>query len=370
MGSALGAIVTMAQWYYFDLIEDLTLSGGWSIPIVVVSVGLVLVVAHPQPLDDCPCFEDSVAFVSVVMGIVTARWTNVRYGLLPRDDNPLGKGSRIMAKVISPIEQVIKQKLLHRQPDTLLATSIDVLLDVLLKASKVAIGVVVILAARLTVKTICRIILPPIFRFAQGTFGFVLPRRHYKKTTRLSRLSHNHQRLERPAHKRQSSSAGGEFFSNKSDPAQYDEAYWKADSRSTMQQRQDQAQAKALSERPLRAERNKVKFTLGDYKDLPVPFTHPNTHILGDTFSERVAGALSMDEKQRQRQELESNFQFPTRKEGQIDKEGEANGEVIAMEDDGFAHYDIDVLTKVFVYHAIGFVTSCCLPAVFARWNW
>jgi dihydrosphingosine 1-phosphate phosphatase len=35
---------------------------------------------HPQPVDDCPCFEDAIAFVSVVLGSLLARWHAVRFG--------------------------------------------------------------------------------------------------------------------------------------------------------------------------------------------------------------------------------------------------------------------------------------------------
>ena len=35
---------------------------------------------HPQPVDDCPCFEDAIAFVSVVLGSLLARWHATQYG--------------------------------------------------------------------------------------------------------------------------------------------------------------------------------------------------------------------------------------------------------------------------------------------------
>lgn len=35
---------------------------------------------HPVPIDDCPCFEDAIAFVSVLMGSLLGRWHAVRYG--------------------------------------------------------------------------------------------------------------------------------------------------------------------------------------------------------------------------------------------------------------------------------------------------
>lgn len=35
---------------------------------------------HPVPVDDCPCFEDAIAFVSVLMGCLLARWHAVQTG--------------------------------------------------------------------------------------------------------------------------------------------------------------------------------------------------------------------------------------------------------------------------------------------------
>ena len=34
---------------------------------------LFLIIIHPVPVEDCPCFEDSVAFVSVFAGILVGR---------------------------------------------------------------------------------------------------------------------------------------------------------------------------------------------------------------------------------------------------------------------------------------------------------
>lgn len=41
----------------------------WIIPIVI---GLVRI--HPEPADDCPCFDDGVAFMGVVAGCVVGEW--------------------------------------------------------------------------------------------------------------------------------------------------------------------------------------------------------------------------------------------------------------------------------------------------------
>lgn len=49
-------------------------SGGWEVPLILVPLCLLLVNQHPQPVDDCPCFEDAIAFASVVFGTLVGRW--------------------------------------------------------------------------------------------------------------------------------------------------------------------------------------------------------------------------------------------------------------------------------------------------------
>jgi hypothetical protein len=51
------------------------------VPLTSIPVCLLLVHYHPQPVDDCPCFEDAIAFVSVILGIVLCRWHVVYSGV-------------------------------------------------------------------------------------------------------------------------------------------------------------------------------------------------------------------------------------------------------------------------------------------------
>ena len=51
-----------------------------TVPLIIVPLCLVMVNQHPQPVDDCPCFEDAIAFVSVGMGSLLARWHAVHWG--------------------------------------------------------------------------------------------------------------------------------------------------------------------------------------------------------------------------------------------------------------------------------------------------
>jgi hypothetical protein len=48
--------------------------------VTIVPVALVMINQHPQPVDDCPCFEDAIAFISVAMGSILSRWHAARWG--------------------------------------------------------------------------------------------------------------------------------------------------------------------------------------------------------------------------------------------------------------------------------------------------
>lgn len=43
-------------------------------PVVSIAWGLFLLFSHVKPVDECPCFEDSVAFIGVVSGIECSDW--------------------------------------------------------------------------------------------------------------------------------------------------------------------------------------------------------------------------------------------------------------------------------------------------------
>ena len=51
-----------------------------TVPATVIPICLLCVHRHPEPVDDCPCFEDAIAFMSVVMGEFLTRWWMAHHG--------------------------------------------------------------------------------------------------------------------------------------------------------------------------------------------------------------------------------------------------------------------------------------------------
>ncbi|KAJ6470219.1 sphingosine-1-phosphate phosphatase [Mycena vitilis] len=51
------------------------------VPLTLIPLALLAVNQHPQPVDDCPCFEDAIALGSVMLGMFVGRWGAVRWGV-------------------------------------------------------------------------------------------------------------------------------------------------------------------------------------------------------------------------------------------------------------------------------------------------
>jgi membrane-associated phospholipid phosphatase len=134
IGSFLGAGLSVIQIIYGDAMDTWICEGSYTHPLIATLIVLVLVRIHPEPADDCPCFDDSVAFAGVVIGIQVGAWHYSSTGLAW--DYPI--------------------------PSTV---PFDLRNIGLLKASiRICLGVVVIFAWRGIMKPALFIILPPIFR--------------------------------------------------------------------------------------------------------------------------------------------------------------------------------------------------------------
>jgi hypothetical protein len=75
VGSLLGAAIALVEFYYSPVFEAwLQASSSYFAPAIVAAAIIILVRVHPEPADDCPCFDDSVAFAGVLIGLTIGRW--------------------------------------------------------------------------------------------------------------------------------------------------------------------------------------------------------------------------------------------------------------------------------------------------------
>ncbi|KAL1941837.1 hypothetical protein VTO73DRAFT_6837 [Trametes versicolor] len=151
-----GMFVGAAIWALHILIgphvDAWVRNNGWIVPAVIVPLCLFLVHKHPQPVDDCPCFEDAIAFISVVMGEFLARWFMQHNGY-------------------------DQSFFVRAMPGSSWATWADVGLWWTFAAIKMVIGVLAIVIWRMLAKSFCHFILPPTFRFL--SHGLKLPNRRF-----------------------------------------------------------------------------------------------------------------------------------------------------------------------------------------------
>ncbi|KIM45566.1 hypothetical protein M413DRAFT_430272 [Hebeloma cylindrosporum] len=136
--------------------------GGWEVPLILIPLYLLAVHYHPQPVDDCPCFEDSIAILSVVLGVYVSRWVTC-YTKLSLGGTVVmpGSGWLLVANEWVRVERGLS--------DILLWWSVAVL--------KNALGVLIIFVWRIIAKSALHLILPPTYRLLARAFQ--LPHRRF-----------------------------------------------------------------------------------------------------------------------------------------------------------------------------------------------
>jgi dihydrosphingosine 1-phosphate phosphatase len=148
VGSLLGALLALIQWTCADTFDRYLYSGDWTAPLMIAIVVIVLVRVHPEPADDCPCFDDSVAFAGVMIGVELGHW-HYAFSGWAWDFPVLGTVPFRFAD-IGWTRSVLR----------------------------IALGVVTIFAWREAMKPALLRVLPPIFRILEN-LGLNLPRRFF-----------------------------------------------------------------------------------------------------------------------------------------------------------------------------------------------
>ncbi|KAL8933283.1 MAG: hypothetical protein Q9216_006438 [Gyalolechia sp. 2 TL-2023] len=159
IGSILGALLAIVQCLYGEAFDDFLFHGS-SMASVIVLVVLVLVRIHPEPADDCPCFDDSVAFAGVMIGVEVGNWHYARTGLawdlpvpatVPFELHTIG-WARTIARIVT--------------------------------------GVIIIFAWREIMKPALLKYLPPLFRVVER-FGLTLPRKFFVEASMYTKIPTN-----------------------------------------------------------------------------------------------------------------------------------------------------------------------------------
>jgi hypothetical protein len=147
VGSVIGATISLIEFYQGPVLHAWMHESGWAAPIAAALLIIILVRVHPEPADDCPCFDDSVAFAGVMIGLEVGTWH-------------LGHSSLAT---------------LYAGPDA----TFDIISIGWLKAvGRIVLGVLVIFAWREAMKPALLRFLPHLFRAIENR-GLILPRRFF-----------------------------------------------------------------------------------------------------------------------------------------------------------------------------------------------
>ncbi|MCJ1288098.1 hypothetical protein MMC26_007453 [Xylographa opegraphella] len=152
VGSVLGAALSLVECLYVNKFDSFIHEGSFKALSIVILIICVLVRIHPEPADDCPCFDDSVAFAGVLCGIEIGNWHYAQ--------SPLSWDFPVPATVPFDLEVL-------GWPKTII---------------RICVGVLCIVAWRSVMKMILLKVLPPIFRIVER-LGLSLPRRFFKQAS-------------------------------------------------------------------------------------------------------------------------------------------------------------------------------------------
>jgi hypothetical protein len=134
VGSHLGALIAVIQLMYGERLDAWIFDDTYLNITIVTLVVFVLVRIHPEPADDCPCFDDSMAFAGVVVGVNIGAWHYARTGFA----------------IDFPIPSTVPFDLK--------------IMGILIASLRIVVGVVIIFLWRATMKPALFRLLPPLFR--------------------------------------------------------------------------------------------------------------------------------------------------------------------------------------------------------------
>lgn len=148
IGSIMGALIGLAQFSWGPAFDEYILSASLKGILVAPIIILILVRIHPEPADSCPCFDDSVAFAGVTLGVDVGSWYFTQSSLAWTE----------------PLPGTIP----YRYESLGLAKT----------AIRLVVGVLCVFAWREITKPTLLRILPPVFRSLEK-LGLLLPRRFF-----------------------------------------------------------------------------------------------------------------------------------------------------------------------------------------------
>ncbi|PQE33177.1 PAP2 superfamily protein [Rutstroemia sp. NJR-2017a WRK4] len=157
VGSIIGALISIVECVYGAAIDNYLHHSSWEAPVAVAIAIIILIRVHPEPADDCPCFDDSVAFAAVMIGVELGGWHYASSD----------KSWKI------PVPATVPFDLKH------MGWTITIL--------RIVVGVLVIFVWREVMKPTLLKLLPHLFRAIEKS-GFILPRKFFMPASEYNKI--------------------------------------------------------------------------------------------------------------------------------------------------------------------------------------
>ena len=339
-GGALGLFLSTIEWQHGQWFDEY-IHGSFKNTITYVLTMMVLVRMHPEPVDDCPCFDDSVAFAGVMIGIELGFWHFGRSGIAW--DEPC----------LSTVP--------YRLND----------LGLLITLVRIAFGVILVLAWRHVMKRVLLRSLPPLFRVMEK-LGLALPRRFFVRATEYKKVPVQQRDdnvypsvTEIPSllasirHPRKSRSIS-------IGPQSEADAYETLASRDLRRRetKRDPDTAKALS----REKTSAVTSYFSDTTSASPSKKDPDGHLLTPDSSDTDLQKSKLETERSLHTPLtpESMGGSVSRRPSQIRRQDEKEErEMFSKLEKPRVRYDVEVITKLIVYAGIGWIACEGAPRVF-----
>ncbi|KAG0317494.1 hypothetical protein BGZ99_006279 [Dissophora globulifera] len=71
-GTVIGVVVWAVQWAFRDSIDALMTDPSWKVVVGIIIGGIRLIQSIPETIDSCPCVDDGVTTMAVIMGVFPA----------------------------------------------------------------------------------------------------------------------------------------------------------------------------------------------------------------------------------------------------------------------------------------------------------
>ena len=149
VGIVMGAFIGWLRVAFGPAFDTWILQGAWTRAAITILGVLLSVRFHPEPADNCPCFDDTVSFLGVIIGGALAFWHH----------------GKIVASTTER-DAAFAQMYPYQNE------------DLVKSAARLVLGIVVIFTWRAAMKPTLLKVLPPTFRFIDH-WGLMIPRRYF-----------------------------------------------------------------------------------------------------------------------------------------------------------------------------------------------